>query len=253
VVEPTSGYPSILIFSEDSAKEASPTLRLVVLQMLGLVDSESQSGITKIEPGDELHNPAVHANFWKSKEQRDHKKIADLVMYTGEMLASGRFVLFHVDGDCVWRKRRRCDTEKRFQKVIGARVRQVVGMAKPVKEGRIGLDECMQRLVLIMPYYSIEAWLYQNTKVAVALCHRHHQGLHADKFAHWEQHRDELDEAEKVRDTVCLHSKHNLELAGDGFPAKEVHDVKKSFAEAVGRLRLCAPLVAALAKTRHTA
>ena len=110
-------------------------------------------------------------------------------------------------------------------------------------------EAIMRRIHLVLPYWCIESWLYQNTTAGRALCHKHHRGLHADLFEHWEQYREELDEVDKPKDQVCFGSKHNHELASQGFPARAVHAVGKSFHETVERLRSSPGLVAALAAT----
>ena len=64
-----------------------------------------------------------------------------------------------------------------------------------------------------------------------------------------EKDRTVLDEVDKPKDQTCLGSRHNLRLAKEGFPAKEVYDAKRSFEEAVDGLFNCTELVTALERT----
>jgi len=97
-----------------------------------------------------------------------------------------------------------------------------------------------------MPYYTIEAWLYQNTDVAIRLCQEKYQGQDVQKFLHWQSNRVQLDEeVEELH--VCLGKKHNLELASSGYPARAVYEAKGSFYAAVEALGACSDLRAALA------
>ncbi|MCY3020271.1 MAG: hypothetical protein NTW87_14730 [Planctomycetota bacterium] len=254
MVAPQPTDLTILVLSEDSAKDCHPTLKALLLHMLKLVDPASRPGRVAIEPVDDLHKPVVSANLWRSTNQKDRQRIVELVRYIGTTLATGKFVVFHADGDHVWSERKSAGIEGQFAKLIAEKVERVLReQAKPVMDGRMTASDGIKNLVLIVPFYSVEAWLYQNTKAAIALCHKHYRGKDAGQFAKWENNRGALDEVAKVKESVCLGAKHNAELAEDPFPAKAVYDVKKSFEAAVGRLTQCAPLVTALAKTRRGA
>lgn len=101
----------------------------------------------------------------------------------------------------------------------------------------------------MMPYYTIEAWLYQNTDVAIRLCQERYQGRDVQKFQEWQRDRARLDEEKKEGLAVCLEKRHNLDLASSGYPAHEVHGAHASFHAVVEALRASAPLRAALSET----
>ena len=108
----------------------------------------------------------------------------------------------------------------------------------------------VDRLLLVCPFRSIEAWLYQNVRCAIDICRREHQGRHVAELEEWQHQREELDELPEPEKKVCLAKAYNRELATDArFPAREAYDVKKSFAETVNRLKQCAPLRKALTRT----
>lgn len=64
-----------------------------------------------------------------------------------------------------------------------------------------------------MPYYSLEAWVYQATHHAIALCEKHHAGKDAGEFERWAKARASLDEVIKPKEATCLRDHHNPELA----------------------------------------
>lgn len=100
-----------------------------------------------------------------------------------------------------------------------------------------------------MPYYSIEAWLYQNTREGARLCAQGGCSQHLDPFRQWELDRGLLDEVEQPKEQVCFRSAHNARLAAEGFPADAVFAADKSFAAAVTSLLESAELCQALALT----
>ena len=85
----------------------------------------------------------------------------------------------------------------------------------------------MARLLECVPFYSIEAWLYQSTDAALALCRSNYQGADASTFSKWAENRALLDEVLKPKDRTCLRDKHNEELA-DGLPVREVLQAGRS-------------------------
>jgi hypothetical protein len=100
-----------------------------------------------------------------------------------------------------------------------------------------------------MPFYSIEAWLFQHTTVAIRLCREKYQSHDVGVFETWRQDRAALDDVEKPKEAVCLKSVHNLELAGSGYPAQEVFDAGRSYRECVLRLQTSTELKALLDAT----
>jgi hypothetical protein len=249
-----SGAPvdlHILILSEDSAGNALPSLRALTKSMLRLVDPSYQGKRVDLEPEGEEAQRASHANLWQGKSSASHKKLVTVTRTIARHVFDRRgFVLFHVDADQAWSNRAAPSANvKRFHDVVTLHVSRAVDDLIARNSGAHDKAAIMSRLCLVSPYWCIESWLYQNTAIATALCHKHHRGLHADWFERWEHHRGELDEMDKPKDQVCLGSKHNHELASQGFPARAAHDVGKSFHETVERLKSSPTLVAALAAT----
>jgi len=233
-----------MLLTEDSSEQAFATLKAVSFELLRLVDPQCRPQKLGIEPVAKEHQPVVRANMWRSTNARHQRQNTDFIRYMATMLSQDTsFVFFHVDGDAQWANRDESKTVEQFENLVVGKIKKLLG-AKATTE-RLG------RLFRITPFYSIEAWLFQNTSVAIAICARNYQHRDIKLFEAWSNNRHELDEIEKIKTQTCLASKHNLELAEMGFPASIVHGVGKSFAEVVGLLKSSELLVSTLAKTRH--
>jgi hypothetical protein len=130
--------------------------------------------------------------------------------------------------------------QRAVQTIVVARVRQLL-------RGRPGstaedAETRLRRLFPVVPFYSIEAWLFQHTEVAVRLCRERYQGRDVGQFEEWRQARTALDDVAKPKEAVCLKAAHNLECAGAGYPAQKVFEAGRSYAACVERLRACAAL-----------
>ena len=241
----------VLILSEDSGGGGRP-LRALTRSMLRLVDPHYREQRVDFEPEGEEAQRATHGNLYQGhKKSPGHQKLVTIARTIASHILNERsVVLFHVDADQAWKDRDTpSDNIRRFHDDVKLNVVRVVEDRLAKNKSTQGKEEIMSRLYLVSPYWCIESWLYQNTAVAVALCHKHHSGRDANRFKHWEQHREELDEEDKPKAQICLHDKHNHDLASQSFPARAVHDVGKSFHETVERLRSTPALVAALAAT----
>lgn len=241
----------ILILSEDSGGDGRP-LRALARSMLRLVDPSYQEKRVDLEPEGEEAQRATHGNLYQGhKKPAGHRKLVTIARSIARHILDERgFVLFHVDADQAWKNRETPSHNlSRFHDVVRLNVSRAVDDLLAGHKSERANAEIMSRLYLVSPYWCIESWLYQNTVVASALCHKHHSGRDANRFKHWEQHREELDEEDKPKAQICLHDKHNHDLASQSFPARAVHEVGKSFHQTVEHLRSSPALVAALAAT----
>jgi hypothetical protein len=110
----------------------------------------------------------------------------------------------------------------------------------------------MSRLLVLVPFWCIEAWLFQNGVEARRHCPDPEHAC-ARRLDAWSAARDRLDEEPTPKELLCFTSRHNLALAGAEFPAEAVALVGKSYADALAVLRGCAPFVAALHRARQEA
>lgn len=256
---------SILVLTEDSGKHAHDTMVALCKKMLQLVEPACQTQRIEFEPAREGARHVVNANRWKSGKK--HRELVDLVKTIATKIGErDGFVFFHVDGDCAWTRRGATDFVETLEKLKTLERLETIEtlekfktlIVRPLRDLLLtsgvrgqpmsahGVDSLLARLRLVVPFYSMEAWLYQNIDVAIALCREHHGGKDADRFARWKERRHELDELEQPKQQICLHDKHNKELAETAYPARVVYDVGASFAATVDSLRACDPLRLAL-------
>lgn len=241
---------SILILSEDGGKHAHKTVVALAKRMLRVVDEHCQIHDERaFEPPEDEAALIARGNRWKSTNPRDRQKVVSLVRSIATKLAEeAGMVMFHVDGDRPWSQRYTSENRQKLDDIILTRVRAL--LAGKHREWSIeDIDRRMQRLFILMPFYSIEAWLYQNTSHAIRICQEQYGGRHVERFQEWQANRALLDEVEQIKDAICLGDKHNLELASSAFPHEVVFLAGTSFAAAVDALCACHELRAALART----
>lgn len=251
----------IVVLTEDTNKDARVTVEALVRRMLPLVvpNCRIHDCVTFL-PTDPREQEAMHGEAWKSDKQIHREARVRLQRYIARRLCEPQtFVVFHVDGDKPWQERHESDNKRKFDAFI-------VLVAQSADAGQRNVQRARQRpstesntlpvpdldnLIRLMPFYTLEAWLYQNIQGIVDICRRQHDGKHVDAACAWEAVRHELDElvkpAEYFRD--CVAKMHNHELATSGFPTQKAYDVRKSFFESVERMKACAKLVAALEST----
>jgi hypothetical protein len=111
------------------------------------------------------------------------------------------------------------------------------------------IKSALSKLLRIFPTYSIEAWCYQNTAIAVSQCAKGCR-RHLETIAAWSADRTLLDDVDKPKDRhPCLGSKYNLDMAKAPYPADETLAAGRSFAEVALSMTGCASLIEALALT----
>lgn len=237
---------SLLLLTEDSGRDAHATHEALVRSMLRLIAPGHDASAIAIEPANDAQRDAMRGNIWDSTKADDRPRKIALVRSIATRLCESNLhvVLFHYDGDRRWSDRDTCARHATFEKHVVTPITQHPKFLERTPEQRA---RALARLITIVPFYSVEAWLYQNTPVAIGLCNKHHGGQHAATFARWAADPGALDEERKPKDAACLSDKFNLALATERFPAEDVVAVGKSFHAAVERLRGSADLVALLA------
>lgn len=251
---------SVLLLSEDRSTGAFEVLRSLAKELLKQVDEHVHTHRVTFEPLREeqaLH--ALHGNIWKSTSPRDRaKQVALFRSIATQLLLENGWVLFHFDGDRPWADRESSENTRKFKEIVLKNVLLLVeqtlqgqtpGQREAQRANAERARERLRRLKVVVPFYSIEAWLYQNTREALRLCEEHHGGRDEERFHQWAADRAALDEEVKPKEQVCLRDKHNPALASRSFPAREVHAVGKSFAAVVLALSEDAELCEALRRT----
>lgn len=235
---------TLLLLTEDSGRDAHATHEAVVRAMLRLVAPGHDAHAIAIEPANDAQRDAMRSNGWDSTHAEDEPRRRSLVRSIATRLCQSNLhvVLFHYDGDRAWSDRASCPRHEVFGRRVVIPVTQLMPGRTAEQRAR-----ALARLVTIVPYYSVEAWLYQNTEVALRLCRQHHRGQHAAAITRWADDRGSLDEVHKPKAVSCLSDKYNLALATEHFPAGEVFAAGRSFHAAVERLRESSDLTGLLA------
>ncbi|MCY1073654.1 hypothetical protein [Archangium lansingense] len=247
-----------MVLTEDSGTKAFETLRSIVKELLKQVDEYVQTNKISFEPvRNELALQALHANVWKSSKAKDRQKQVELIRTIAtQVMLEGGWVFFHFDGDRTWSSRDSSENVAKFQNLVREKVRGLIVLTLAAQrrgsasqEIEAHADARMARLKTVVPFYSIEAWLFQNTREAIRLCQERYGGRDVEQFQAWAQDRTALDEVLKPKEAVCLGAAHNLDLASAGIPAREVRAAGKSFTAVVEALNQDTELREALART----
>jgi hypothetical protein len=242
----------ILLITEDSHPNAYEVFRNLSIEMLLLL----QPGVPRYRlkqalqfaplKGEAKPPSALVASKgtnWRSRDSKMYRSQQMLREQMTTMLLKARaFVFFHVDGDKEW-KNRDDSIREQFEKHHLRAVYAGIDHHRKTHPATPDSAELTQKIILIIPYYSIESWLYQNTNIALSKC-KTDKGRKLIKD--WQADPALADEFPKPKENCCLRDEHTLELASSAFPAQRVHDVKKSFHAAVEAMRACAPLADAL-------
>jgi hypothetical protein len=224
----------------------------IVQKMLYLVGGPIDVRRVAIDLPDEPQVKRMgHQALWKSDAPRLHESRRQLCgAVASRLLLPNGYVCFHFDADCTWEDARASTANlRRFNEKILVTVRAFVNAELSKVDRTSEIETTMARLVLLVPHYSIEAWLYQNVAVARAECERRNCGKHQVLFNEWERDRSLLDEVSRPKEATCFRDAINVRLA-EGLPAARVRDAQKSFHASVLRMTHCAELVDALRTTR---
>ena len=258
---------SIVILTEDDGMDGRATVEALARRMLHLVVPGLGSHRVRFVPREAREEEAMRGSSWKDRGRNPEGRTPEarerrvrLLRYIARRLSQPEtFVLFHIDGDRTWDLRHTSENTAEFDRIVRVALPQVAdrgrahgprakARAQPAAPSPPPMH--LDRLLLLCPFRSIEAWLYQNLRAAIDICRREHRGVHVSALQAWEKQREQLDELPAPEKAVCLKKEFNLELAMSSFPAREAYEVKKSFAESVDRLLGCDALTRALERTR---
>jgi hypothetical protein len=231
----------VLVLTEDRSKSANQTVQAILRIILSCASSVVDLSQVEMSPVPDSRAASVlPGNLWKSAKKTANAGVMDLVDRIAIQLAQGHFVVHHVDGDRTWSERETSENVLQYREVIERRVRGRLRDSKKLRGPE--LDEHMSRFLRLVPFWCIEAWLFQNTNEAAQHCPAVDHECPA-KLGEWEGDRGKLDEERTPKELLCFGSKYNLDLATESFPTSAVVSAQKSFAAAVALVRSCAPLM----------
>ena len=230
----------VMLLTEDSGEDAHEVLRHVVERALRAAQDNLDMEQVEVLPRTQGSRQAMQ--FLSFRARKAHRARVDLARELVDRLTDDgapTFILVHVDGDRTWAERVDPPTHvAEFREHILPGVRN--GLAQ------LGVLERSEHLLFVVPHYSIEAWLYQNTprlRALYAKAPADHPNL-VDLDA-WKHNPGALDEVPGPKDRLSIHDRHNLDLART-LPGGKLMAVGKSFTATVLHLRACEPLVRAL-------
>lgn len=250
---------SILVLTEDAGSKQDQgrakfeTVRYVAQRMLQLVVSDVQTHRIEWTPVNERARMAMRGPAWKTPSHYDRVELLQAI--ATKLLESDGFVFFHIDGDTTWGRRGESENASKFPDLVRLPVARIVRERLQRRfEPGAALDEAVServaRLVPLLPFYSVEAWLYQNTRVARERC-LDGCGLHLAVIDEWARDRALLGELTRPKEALCVRDRYNLDLARDGFPADDVFKNEGgSFEAAVLSLLAVPGLQSCLERTR---
>jgi hypothetical protein len=226
---------SVLVLTEDTGDDAHTTVAAIARKVLLLLEPGLDERRLSFGRAEERARAGMGFNCYKSSSPRDYDKKVSLAqaIATHLLVDDVRTAVFvHIDADRAWSTRDEahlCENARRFDEEVRARVEALL-----VKRGQV---IALERLALLVPFWSVESWLFQNTAEALRICQEHHPRHDSalERFEAWSQSPAELDELERPKQAVCFQSKHNARLATQGFPAGRLQRLGLSFAESVAR------------------
>lgn len=247
---------SLLILTEDSSKDASQTISTVVRRILIHIYPETCTHRLEFRPLDSKDDGvlALRGNLWKSGKPRVHRdKVALVRAIAGKLRESGGFAVVHFDADTSWGQRADCENEKmfgEFRLLIEQNLRATISHRDQQAVSEDDICKAMKKLVPLIPFWSVESWLYQDTVGGKRYCEAQGCGAHHNDFDSWSVARGALDEVTQPKDVVCFGSKHNTALARE-FPIAPVCSTLKSLYSAAEGFLACDELMVALQRTTN--
>jgi hypothetical protein len=247
---------SILLLTEDTGGDAFETVKAVAHKLLFAVDGAIDISRIEFSEADEAARVGMGFHRYRSKNPRDNRYKVDLAQSIATRLLRGDldpFVFVHVDGDRKWEERGQepdeplCTNKRDFQRDVLPRVQALLEQARR--------SEQSVRIRFVVPFWSIEAWLYQNTREARKICDEHAPRYERDRdiFDGWEREPRALDEFVQPKERgPSFHDKFNRQLAAS-LPGAKVRAVGKSFAHTIEHLASSDELRAALERVRFGA
>lgn len=248
---------SVLLLTEDGGAQADEVLRSLVVKLLGHIEpgAVTREHARAWEPASPEARGVARANGWKDPRRRDLVSFRQYI--ASKLQREHGFVFFHVDGDRPYRERATSENTRKFETMIRRPVRIILEGPLPHRRRRgepsvphhsAEVERRLAKLIILVPHYSIEAWLFQNTEHAARHCPGEPSCRHgcAEKLSAWSHDRALLDELPRPKDELCFGDAHNAELAGAGYPLDEVLSAEKSLHDALQALRSCSELAQAL-------
>jgi len=237
---------SVLVLTEDGSKTAFDTMTALTRRLLRYLDGNCATHKIDFQPATDEAREILVANAYTNRGDRRRYRLYQVI--AAQLKLGDGFVVHHFDGDRRWCERDRAAPldAKPVQKEILEHVRVLLA-TRGVSDTEI--DAMLGRYLRLVPYWDIEAWLFQNTAKIQALACGRPQCPCRTKLEQWRADRGLLDEVQKPSGELpCVGKRHNLALVA-GLPVKDVYDAGKSLAAALDAMLDCDALLQALERT----
>jgi len=242
-----------VLYSEDraDANDDFAVLREILLGMLKHLRPDIKTNHVAITPVQPVPKERVCGSYWKvtnkATDPGAQQFRRNLIRDVATAIHLGRVVFFHVDADAIWSRRDACEHAcehwPRFCRDVQAVLEQAAAADKPTSEARL-LD---QALILAMPFYEMESWVFANTSRLRKLLV---EPADIATLNEWEADPTCLDDIEDIKDVLTIHDSHNAELVQPkyGFPVALLAETSGSYAATLARLRHSAFVIRGLAE-----
>jgi hypothetical protein len=235
---------AVLLLTEDGSKWAFETLEQLcrrIVDWLTLTPQDEYGAWLTFAPvNDAARAEHVLGNWWKSGKPRDQGKVLRLCREIAEqILRPEGFVFLHIDSDVTWGAGPSLNLD-RFAEKIRTKVRDIVrghldkqsldGVRKP------RLDYVMSKLILVAPYYSIEAWLFANVD------HLRKLGVTGPILDEWQADPTKLEQTIKPKESLSVKTEHYPALARE-LKTAALCELHSSFYDTLERAGECGSLI----------
>ena len=218
-----------VVLTEDTGDSGRKPVVFCVRAMCDLlihgVDWRGVQTLPREDAGADLVR-SLGVKLWRGRDGRGHQSRVRLARYLADQLIGGpgppRFVFFHLDADVTWNQggADASDNVRQFRDLLEPAIRFWLNAGRAVD-----LDARMERLHLIVPVYSIEAWLYQSTARAAEICRqRSCRGAHVAQYSAWAADRTLLDDVRAPKDQRDLHCLQDADKGAlaESLPAQDL-------------------------------
>lgn len=220
----------VLIISEDRGKDSFAVFKNLISSILKNIIPDFQSQLIEYIEIDAKHSGVLSGNKWRQRRPRDRKLTAMIHNFKRELiqylLEGPAFIFWHIDGDMRW-----CDFT---QKGNCTNLEQLNSFLAPIESelesyrSNSSTKLPKNKVLKLLPFYSIEAWLYQNSTTL--------QNIKGDTSDIHAKSPSDFDEILKVKDSFNIKDEYNLQLS-KSFPFQKVYALGKSFHRTVEELK----------------
>lgn len=221
----------IYLFGEDSYSKSTKILKNIILKSFFQIDSNFNDESEEFSYAEtEFYWLTLQSNQWKNKKPTSNfdslcKLIADIYLNEDE------FIFWHIDADITWQDGFNINSSSNiidFQNIILKKVANYLS----AKGTTLDFEILYNKLILIVPFYSIESWLYENYQIIEHTHKAEFQVLQNLKHTHG----DTFDMIHQIKNTPSVQDKVNLELSNN-FPSSKIYRIGMSYAHFLDKLK----------------